>query len=111
LLAFHASAQTGPLFPELKRDAHGQFGAVSRFFNNYFKRVGVKVDKSVNFHSLRHTISDAFRRAQLRNDDFAPLLGHVKGTTTSRYGILPEGNLANFKKMIDAVEYPGISLR
>jgi integrase len=46
------SRRARQLFPELERDSRGFFGAASKFFNNYFRAIGVKVDKKLNFHSL-----------------------------------------------------------
>jgi integrase len=99
------------LFPEIKPDTRGFFSGVpSGFFNDYFRAIGVKVDKKVNFHSFRHGIADAFRRAGYLDEQFAMLLGHTKATTSGRYGILPEGVLAERVAMIEAVEYPALDL-
>jgi hypothetical protein len=52
------------LFPEIKPDTRGFYsGDPSAFFNDYFCVIGMKVDKSVTFHSLHHGIADAFRSA------------------------------------------------
>jgi integrase len=97
------------LFPEIEPDGRGfMSGMPSAFFNDYFRDIGVKVDKSVNFHSFRHGIADAFRRAGYMDEQFNMLLGHTKATTTGRYGILPEGILSERVKMIEAVEFPGL---
>ena len=94
------------LFPEIKPDGRGFIsGAPSGFFNDYFREIGVKVDKSVNFHSFRHGIADAFRRAGYIDEQFGMLLGHVKATMTGRYGIMPEGILSERVKMIEAVSF------
>jgi integrase len=108
----HASIVTRgeqQLFPELRPDARGfMSGKPSSFLNDYFRDIGVKVDRSVNFHSFRHGIADAFRRADYLDEQFNMLLGHTKATTTGRYGILPEGILSERVKMIEAVELPGL---
>lgn len=94
------------LFPELKPDTRGFFSRTpSRFFAGYFKRIGVKADKRHNFHSFRHGVADAFRRAGYMDETFGPLLGHTKATTTGRYGVLPEGPLRDRVTMIEAVRY------
>ena len=82
----------------------------SRFLNLYMRKIGVKTDRSKNLNSFRHGIADAFRRADYLDDQFAPLLGHTKASTTQRYGIMTEGNLAMRKMMIDAVEFPGLRI-
>lgn len=114
-LAFHAErvkARDSRLFPEIKPDARGSLaGHYSRFFGRYVKRIGVKRDASLNFHSLRHGFMDSLRRARYRDEEFQCLIGHGKATTTSRYGILDEVDLIDRCEMIEAVEFPGLDLR
>lgn len=107
-LDYHASVDARGeqrLFPEVVRDKRGYFGEASKFFNGYFKAVGVKVDKRVNFHSFRHNVADAFRAAGYLDEQHGVLLGHTKASTTGRYGILPEGPLRDRVTMIEAIEY------
>lgn len=107
-LKFHArmNALGRPeLFPEIKPDKRGQFGRPSTFFNDYFRDIGVKVDKTRNFHSLRHNVTDAFRSAGYMDEQFNMLLGHTKATTTGKYGILPEGILSDRVKLIEAIKF------
>jgi integrase len=100
------------LFPEIKPDARGHLsGHFSRFWGRYVARIGVKDDAAVNFHSFRHGMADALRRAGFRDEEFGFLLGHTQATTTGRYGILAEGDLTQRCKMIDAVEFPGLDLK
>lgn len=97
------------LFPELEPDTRGHFSRTpSRFFAGYFQDIGVKVDKSRNFHSFRHSAADAFRRAGFMDETFAPLLGHTKGSTTGLYGVVPQGILSQRVEMIEAISYPGL---
>jgi integrase len=97
------------LFPEIKPDSRGFFsGDPSAFFNDYFRSIGVKVDKTVNFHSFRHGIADAFRNAGYYDEQFNVLLGHTKATTTGTYGIVPQGILSERVKMIEAVSFPAL---
>ncbi len=98
------------LFPTAERDTRGHFGEASRFFGRYFAKIGVKIDRTTNFHSFRHGVADAFRRAGYLDEQFAMLLGHTEGTTTGRYGILPQGELMRRKEMIDSIDYPGLNL-
>jgi integrase len=99
------------LFPEIKPDGRGfMSGRPSAFFNGYFSAIGMKQDKTVNFHSFRHGIADAFRSAGYLDEQFGMLLGHTKATTTGRYGIIPQGILADRVKMIEAVAFPGLDL-
>lgn len=96
------------LFPAVVRDKRGYFGEASKFFNGYFKAVGVKVDRRVNFHSFRHNVADAFRAAGYLDEQHGVLLGHTKASTTGRYGVLPEGPLRDRVTMIEAVVFPGL---
>ena len=98
------------LFPELKRDQRGHFGSASKFWNAHIETLGVKGDRSLNFHSFRHTVADAFRRAGLLDEQFAMLLGHTGGTTTGRYGVLNEGELSHRKSVIERIAYPDLDL-
>lgn len=113
-LEFHArqaGGGTNRLFPNIVPDARGQLtGNVSRWWGRYVERIGVKNDASVNFHSFRHGMADALRRAGFRDEEFGFLLGHTQATTTGRYGILSEGDLAQRCKMIDAVTFPHFDL-
>lgn len=111
LLQYHDEMRTlgeQRLFPQLKRDSRGFFGSASKFFNKYFKAIGVKVDKKLNFHSLRHSIADAFRRGGYVDEQFNVLLGHTEETTTGIYGILPPVTLNQRVEMIEAVRYSGL---
>lgn len=114
LLQYHAAmiaAGHKNLFPEIKPDGRGfMSGRPSAFFNDYFVAIGMKEDKSVNFHSFRHGIADAFRNAGYLDEQFAMLLGHTKATTSGRYGIMPQGILADRVKMIELIEFPGLNL-
>jgi integrase len=112
LLRFHArqiAFGQDRLFPELVPDKRGFIsGEASSFFNDYFRAIGVKTDKTNNFHSLRHNAADAFRRAGFYDEQFNVLLGHTKATTTGKYGIMPEGILSERVKMIEAISYLGV---
>lgn len=99
------------LFPEIKPDARGQMsGYPSRWYGRYVTHIGVKDDKSVNFHSFRHGLADALRQAGYLNDQFKCLFGHTGATVTGRYGILPEGELKMRVAMMEAVSFPGLDL-
>jgi hypothetical protein len=69
----------------------------------------VKRNKSVNFHSFRHGIADAFRTAGYLDEQFNMLPGRAKATTTRRYGILPGGHLDQRATMIEAVTFLGLT--
>ena len=91
---------------DIEPDARGYFsGTPSKFFGNYLRDIGIKTGRDLNFHSFRHTAADAFRRAGFVDEEFAPLLGHTKATTTGKYGILKPMVLAQRVAMIEAIKY------
>jgi integrase len=111
-LKFHArmAALGDRLFPEFKPDARGYIsGTASGFYGDYLTRIGVKTDRTTNFHSFRHNVADAFRAAGYMDEQYGVLLGHVKASTTQRYGIMPEGPLKDRAVMIEAVSFPSIA--
>lgn len=94
------------LFPEIRADARGFVsGEPSSFFGDYMAAIGVKTDKTTNFHSFRHNATDAFRRGGYLDEQFGMLIGHTKATTTGRYGIMPEGILEQRKAMVESITY------
>jgi integrase len=108
LLDYHAAivkAGEARVFPELQRDTRGYFGSASGFFNHYFRAIGVKDGRNVNFHSFRHAMTDGFRNAGYYDEQFNVLLRRTKETTTGRYGNVPEGILSERVKMIEAVKF------
>ncbi|MDB5616180.1 site-specific integrase [Tardiphaga sp.] len=114
LIEYHNAMVAGGharLFPKLQPDIRGFYSATpSRFLNRYFRKIGAKVDNSVNVHSLRHGMADAFRRCGYLDEQFGgPILGHAKETMTGRYGNLPEGILSERVKMIEAVSFPSLA--
>jgi integrase len=115
LLDYHGATSAHgdkQLFPEIEPDARGFFsGTPSRFYRDYFRRVGIKQDKALNFHSLRHGFADALRRAGYRDEEFGFLLGHTKASTTGRYGIVAQGVLEQRAAMIEGVGFPGVDLK
>lgn len=99
------------LFPEVRPDVRGHIsGYPSRWWGRYLISLGIKSDSSVNFHSFRHGLTDALRRAGFLDTEFKFLMGHTQATTTGRYGVLQEGELKRRKTLIDAVEFPGLDL-
>ena len=99
------------LFPDIKPDSRGSWaGSYSGFYRCYITRIGVKSDKSLNFHSFRHGFADALRRAGLLDHEFAFLLGHTQNNVTGRYGAPHEGDLEKRVQILNCVEYPGLDL-
>lgn len=105
-------AGEGQLFPEITRDARGFIsGMPSSYFNKYFKKIGIKADRTKNFHSLRHGAIDAMRLAGRLDAEIGPIVGHVEGTTTQRYGTVSQVVIKTRKSIIDGIEYSGICVK
>jgi integrase len=71
------------LFPEPRRDRRGTYGGdFQRWANRWLDRAGAKGDRQ-SFHSLRHTFTDALRRA---GEVMDRMLGWTRGNIRDRYG-------------------------
>jgi integrase len=102
---------SGRLFPSLKRNPKGQFANASRDFSKYISAVNIPVvagEKKPTFHCLRHSFIDELRK-KYGESDIQPLVGHEAKTVTRGYGVRETFDLEVRKKMVEAVEYPGIS--
>jgi integrase len=100
------------LFPGATRNERGQMMSdFSREFGKYLIRIGLKVGRGLSLYSFRHGATDAFRRAGHLDEQFRFLLGHTKGTTTQRYGLLPQGMLEDRVALIRSISYPGLNLK
>jgi integrase len=112
-LDYHAKMKRAgekQLFPEIERDKRGQIsGKPSRFFGRYFAKIGVKVDRRQNFHSFRHGVADALRRAGHLDAEFDFLLGHTS-TQTGHYGVISQGDLDRRVRLIESIAYEGLDL-
>ncbi|WP_196502033.1 site-specific integrase [Aestuariivirga litoralis] len=99
------------LFPAALPDSRGKRNAAfGKFYGTYSKKIGIKVAEEVNFHSFRHTLTDALRAADFLDDEIAVIIGHKKQTTTSRYGKVKPGSIERRVKIIHALKYPGLEL-
>jgi integrase len=99
------------LFPEAERNERGQIAAkFSREFGRYLTRIGIKDGRGLSLYSFRHGFVDALRRAELLDEQFGLLIGHVKHSTTGQYGVLPQGMLRQRVEMIEAVTFPDLDV-
>jgi|SRR5580765_2403834 len=81
-----ALPKNGRLFPELKPGPHGKLaGAFSKWWGRFTDEQG-SADALKTFHSLRHTFTDALRRAKVEPEVRSQLLGPSAGNMTARYG-------------------------
>jgi integrase len=67
------------LFPDITGDAFG------KRFSRLLQSRGIK-NKKLTFHSLRHTMVDALRAANVQEPLQKAIIGHSDGTVTSQYG-------------------------
>lgn len=99
------------LFPEIEPDTRGtRVGTYSGFYRRYIARIGVKEDKTINFHSYRHGFADALRDAGFLDHNFKFVLGHTQNSVTGRYGRLLEGDLETRTKIVSSVRYKDLDL-
>ena len=100
------------LFPTAVPDgARGKRNAsFGKFYGQYAKKIGVKVGSEVNFHSFRHTLTDAMRAVDILDPEIAMIVGHEKKTMTSKYGVVKHGNIERRVKIINALRYDGLDL-
>ncbi len=98
------------LFPDLRLDLTDSYGdAFGKKFSYFIK---IKLDikgGNKSFHSLRHNVTDAIRRAGGCPNDIAHYItGHsFNESVQSRYGSKPD--LIRVKEWVDKIEYPEIS--
>lgn len=98
-------------FPEIQPDSRdNRAGRYSDFYGDYLRHIGVKADKRINFHSFRHSFTDALRNAGHLDNEFAFLIGHTQKNVTGRYGMVQEGDLVRRVKLIKSVKYLRLNL-
>jgi integrase len=74
------------LFPELKPDAYGKLSdRFGKYFARFLKSIGIKRDK-IDFHSFRHTWTDACRNSRMSLEVIFALKGEALQGTLARYG-------------------------
>jgi integrase len=111
MVAERSEAGGGRLFPEIEPDSLDRLSTdASKFFTAYLRRIGVKVDGRLTFHSFRHTFADALRIAGYPDAVTALLVGHAAQTTTAGYGKEVQFGPADRLKIIKDVTYPGLDL-
>ncbi len=105
-----ARGDNAPLFTGIKRNSRGHWGAVSRWYRDYFEAIGVKCGSDgIGPHSFRHTMTDRLRsEAELLDGEIAVILDHSTKTTTGGYGVLPQGTIKKLKGWIEAVTWDGV---
>jgi integrase len=114
LLKYHAERIANgdrQLFPDAKRNERGQMmPEFTREFSKYMTRMGLKVGRGLSLYSFRHGATDALRRGGYLDAQFGFILGHGGASMTGRYGIMPQGMLAQRVELINAISYDGLKI-
>ncbi|KAB7739539.1 tyrosine-type recombinase/integrase [Parvibaculum sedimenti] len=97
------------LFPGCERSkADGSFTPYSKFFARFLKRIGVKKDQMLAFHSFRHNFEDAMREAGLDQHIRYRLAGRADNHSSAGYG---NGHRpARLLEEISKIQYPSLDL-
>jgi integrase len=96
------------LFPELPRDRRGSYsGHFQRWANRFLDRAGAKGERQ-SFHSLRHTSTDALRRAEATGEVIDGILRWSRGNMRDRYGSGPW--IMMLAEVMQRLSYPGLDL-
>lgn len=95
------------LFPELERKRDGYSQQVSRWFSRY--RINCNIEKNgsakKDFHSFRHTVTNALKQATANTHLLSEMLGHSIGSITlNRYGKRYNPKLLK-EEIIDRLQY------
>lgn len=97
------------LFPELLPDKYGKLsGGFGKHFARFLKSIALKRPK-LDFHSFRHTWTDACRNSRLPNEIIYALKGEALKGTLARYG---DGrtDLEILGEYTEAIEFRGLDL-
>ena len=78
-------------------------GHFQRWANRFLDRAGAKDDRQ-SFHSLRHTFTDALRRAGATGEVIDGILGWSRGNMRDRYGSGPW--IKMLAEVVERAEYP-----
>jgi integrase len=111
-LDYVKALKAGPLFPGLVRreSKGGKLGArLGELFRKKLVALKLKRD-GLCFHSFRHTVATALRRASVLQEDAARVLGHaVEGESYGTYAQAgPE--LIDVKATVEKIKYEGLRL-
>jgi len=109
-----ADGQAARLFPDIKQNSKGNYGAAfSQWFGRHKRSLGIDNNSSV-FHSFRHGFKDALRAAGVNEDINDALTGHSGGNTVARgYGsddMVRRFGLPALKAALEKANYPDLDL-
>lgn len=106
------AAGGGLLFPSLKPNARGQFGAKwGDWWGKYVREAGVIDERVAPAHSFRHLFITECRRLMFRPDYERALVGHTRGTgkkdAHDSYG---EHLLPSLQSELNRIDFRGLDL-
>jgi integrase len=94
--------------PGTPRDRRGSYaGHFQRWANRFLERCGAKGERQ-SFHSLRHSFTDALRRAGATGEVIDDVLGWTRGDMRERYGSGPW--IMMLAGVMQRVRYEGLDL-
>jgi integrase len=110
----HAEGQKTRLFPLIRQNSKGNYGATfSQWFGRHKRSLGID-NKSSVFHSFRHGFKDALRTAGVNEDVNDALTGHSGGNTVARgYGsddMVRRFGFPTLKAALEKADYQGLDL-
>ena len=89
-------------------DRRGSYSSdFQRWANRFLARAGAKGERQ-SFHSLRHTFTDALRRAGATGEVIDGLCGWSRGNMRDRYGSRPW--IMMLAEVMQRVKYPRLDL-
>ena len=108
LMEYAAARPKGGLLFDVKPGPHGKLsGSFSKWWARFSDECGV-TDPRKTFHSLRHSASDALRRAECPEDVKDSILGHSGASVGRRYGTGTP--LLVQAKWVAHIAYPGVEI-
>lgn len=102
----------GLLFPELKPNKRGQYGAKWGDWWRFYVRntVGIKDRRIHVAHSFRHLFISECRRLAFRDDYARAIVGHVKGTRPDSHDGYGEHNVPALAEALNRIDFRGLDL-
>jgi integrase len=100
----------GALFPGVGPDKWGRISSeFSKWFSSYLRKIGVKKDARISFHSFRHGFADQMRIAGYGDADIGVILGHAAHSVTAGYGAIAQFGAKERGVMVESVKYEGLT--
>jgi integrase len=95
------------LFPGLTWGLNGPGDTVSDWFGRYLDRIGLS-DRTLSFHSFRHTVSTQLDRSEVLENRIAELTGHNRGSSVLRRVYIKAATVPVRKADVERLKFPFI---